>query len=129
MMFSQKSKKQLQKEELERLNQLMQKLGRKPVSAKPTRKSKKAIRSTKASIVSIKNDDQYRKPNLPPTSDNVTYSVGKPDFQMEFERGKETKETIDAINVKSQCTAPLYSKGAYQYVTPKTNTNEIGRKI
>lgn len=128
MSFSQQTKKQQVDEELKKYNALMKKLGRTPIGTKPTR-SKKVIRSSKRQLLSTKTDTQYRNPDLPSTSDKVVYSNGKTDFALAFERGQETQSTIDAIKEKASCTAPLYSKGAYQYVTPKTNTNEIGRKI
>ena len=137
MTFSRKSTSHSMNEELARYNGLMKKLGRPTISASASRKSKKKVsqklvktRSQKSRIHTSTNyDDQYRKPNLPSTSDKVVYSNGKTDYTLAFERGQETQSTIDAIKEKASCTAPLYSKGAYQYVTPKTNTSEIGRKI
>jgi DNA polymerase III alpha subunit len=129
MSFGHKTKKQHVDEELKKYNALMKKLGLAPIGTKSTRSTKKVIRSTKRTLLSTKTDTQYRNPDLPSTSDKVVYSNGKTDFALAFERGQETQTTIDAIKEKASCTAPLYSKGAYQYVTPKTNANEIGRKI
>ena len=137
MTFSRKSTSQSKNEELERYNGLMKKLGRPTISSSPKRKFKKkasrrlvSSRSQKSAVhTSINNDTQYRKPNLPSTSDKVIYTNGKTDYALAFERGQETESTINAIKEKAKSTAPLYSKGAYQYVTPKTNTSEIGRKL
>lgn len=137
MTFSRKSTSHSMNEELARYNGLMKKLGRPTISSSPKRRFKnKATRRVVSSRfqesavhTSINSDTQYRKPNLPSTSDKVVYSNGKTDYTLAFERGQETQSTIDAIKEKASCTAPLYSKGAYQYVTPKTNTSEIGRKI
>lgn len=128
MRFNQKTKKQMVDEELQKYNQLMKKIGRKPVTAKSTRR--KSIRVSSRNVVSTtRTDDQYRNPSLPSTSNKVIHSTGKADFVLAFDRGQESQSTIDAIKEKANSTAPLYSKGAYQYVTPKTNTTEIGRKL
>jgi len=42
---------------------------------------------------------------------------------------KESKETQDAILAKSKRLAPLYSKGAVQYITDDENIKQLGRKI
>ena len=40
---------------------------------------------------------------------------------------KESEATRKAILAKAARTAPLYSKGPYQYITDGTNLDEIGR--
>jgi len=42
---------------------------------------------------------------------------------------KEPKHVQDAVLEKASRVAPLYSKGAYQLITPETNLKEIGKKI
>ena len=41
---------------------------------------------------------------------------------------KETEETRKAILAKAARTAPLYSKGPYQYITDGTNLDDVGKK-
>ena len=41
---------------------------------------------------------------------------------------KENEETRKAILAKAARTAPLYSKGAYQYITDGTNLEDVGKK-
>lgn len=42
---------------------------------------------------------------------------------------KESEETRNAIIAKSKRLAPLYSKGAVQYITDDENISQLGRKI
>ena len=130
MTFGQKTSKTATHSELVKYNQLMKKLGRPQVtSLKATKGSKRKLARRPVGVSRISTDDQYRKPNLPPTSDNVVHSKGRVDFKLSFDRGEESQSTIDAIAAKAASTAPLYSKGAYQYVTPNTDKTEIGRKM
>ena len=41
---------------------------------------------------------------------------------------KENEETRKAILAKAARTAPLYSKGPYQYITDGTNLDDVGKK-
>jgi hypothetical protein len=41
---------------------------------------------------------------------------------------KESEETRKAILAKAARTAPLYSKGPYQYITDGTNLDDVGKK-
>ena len=41
---------------------------------------------------------------------------------------KENEETRKAILAKAARTAPLYSKGPYQYITDGTNLEDVGKK-
>ena len=41
---------------------------------------------------------------------------------------KESEETRKAILAKAARTAPLYSKGPYQYITDGTNLEDVGKK-
>jgi hypothetical protein len=41
---------------------------------------------------------------------------------------KESEETQQAILAKAARTAPLYSKGPYQYITDGTNLDDVGKK-
>ena len=41
---------------------------------------------------------------------------------------KENEETRKAIIAKAARTAPLYSKGPYQYITDGTNLDDVGKK-
>lgn len=41
---------------------------------------------------------------------------------------KENEETREAILAKAARTAPLYSKGPYQYITDGTNLDDVGKK-
>lgn len=67
-------------------------------------------------------------PTLPPCSNNVYYA-GKVDYMMLHSRGDETEQTVQEIERKKNQMAPLYSKGAYQYITAGSDKTEIGRKI
>lgn len=47
-----------------------------------------------------------------------------------WKRGKtETKETAQEIEAKAKRVAPLYNKGAAQYITPETDIETLGRKV
>lgn len=41
---------------------------------------------------------------------------------------KESEATREAILAKAARTAPLYSKGPYQYITDGTNLDDVGKK-
>jgi hypothetical protein len=41
---------------------------------------------------------------------------------------KEPKHVREAILAKAARTAPLYSKGPYQYITDGTNLDDVGKK-
>ena len=42
---------------------------------------------------------------------------------------EESRATIEEIERKKKCLAPLYSKGAVQYVTAGTDPRYIGKKV
>lgn len=86
--------------------------------------------------IKVKRSSPYEFPDLTvkqvaPTSDNLYNSGGfkksVDDWKWKKDR-QETKETIEEIERKKTRTAPIWNKGAYQYISgedPKT----IGRKV
>lgn len=125
MTYGQKERKKALDEELRKYNQLMKKLGRPSVSLSTPKRKTHLNKTTKI----MPSAADWRKPNLPSTSDKILVSGKKHDIFMIMNDGSESLQTIEAIKTKANSTAPLYSKGAYQYITPKTNTTEIGKKL
>lgn len=68
--------------------------------------------------------------NLPPLSNSVGngFKRSVDDYKWKRDR-EETIATIKEIERKKTKVAPIYSKGAFQYLTDGTDPATIGRKI
>ena len=69
----------------------------------------------------------YKVENSVPLSNSIPGgSFGKKDLHSMTKN--ESKEVADEIRRKATQVAPLYSKGATQYITPGTDPSDRGRK-
>lgn len=68
-----------------------------------------------------------RKPNLPPLSNGFGNGLTT-DNSILTHMHKESPEVQAEIERKRTRTAPLYSKGAYQYIGDSDDPTSIGRK-
>jgi hypothetical protein len=83
-----------------------------------------------------------RKKNMKPVNRIPDYKEGRSTIELSnnlhvrggFRNGvmdnlhKETPEVQKAIMAKAARTAPAYSKGGYQYISPGTDLTDIGKK-
>jgi len=81
---------------------------------------KKASKIPRETIIRFKDDR-----GLPPTSDKVGNGFKT---TMMSKIHLEPKGVQEEIIRKAKCLAPPYSKGAYQYVTPNSNPEDLGKK-
>jgi hypothetical protein len=85
------------------------------------------IKLKKAFIGNVRNTIQFD--DVPRSSPKLSNSVGNG-----FKKGimenlhKESPEVQKEIMAKAARTAPAYSKGAYQYITPGADLSDIGKK-
>lgn len=118
-----------------------------------TSSKKKKSNNKRQAEAAAKHDEWLRKQGLHPeqrklkkasVGGNVRNSI--PDYRVDnplelsngigngYKRGilanlhKEKPEVQQAILEKAKRTAPAYSKGAYQYITPEQDLTDIGRK-
>ena len=118
-----------------------------------TNSKKKKSNNKRQAEAAAKHDEWLRKQGLHPeqrklkkasVGGNVRNSI--PDYRVDnplelsngigngYKRGvlanlhKEKPEVQQAILEKAKRTAPAYSKGAYQYITPEQDLTDIGRK-
>lgn len=68
----------------------------------------------------------YRKPDLPSCSNNLSGSTAPTGMLSKIH--EEPPEVRAEIERKCTRTAPLYSKGAYQYIGESDDLTSIGRK-
>lgn len=81
--------------------------------------------------VSIINIPDYKIENSIALSNSISGSCFKKDFRdYKWKRGKEeSKETIQEIENKANRTAPMWNKGAYQFISSEEDLTKIGKKI
>jgi hypothetical protein len=73
-------------------------------------------------------DDKYIHSNTTNTIPGNCYKRSIDDYK--WKRGvAETKETAQEIEAKAKRIAPLYNKGAAQYITPETDLKSLGKKV
>jgi hypothetical protein len=96
-------------------------LWRKAMKAKTTRR-----KPLRGSARNLPDWSDYRKPNLPPCSNNLSGSTAPTGMLSKIH--EESEEVRAEIERKFSRTAPLYSKGAYQYIGDSEDLTSIGRK-
>lgn len=68
-----------------------------------------------------------RDPELPPCSNTIVYTESRKSFIDSLR--DESKEVLVAAKLNMNSTAPLFSKGGYQFVSKNDDPKAIGRKI
>lgn len=71
---------------------------------------------------------QYRNPQIPPTSD-VVDGEASARRNIFVDTRHESKAVRDAISAKAKRVAPLYNKGALQYVNDGDDKSALERKV
>ena len=106
-------------------------------SYKPRRKSKKpkgeiAKKRPRQDFIEKKptNTDQYRAPSHSHIPSHSGVESRYVNTEPKYEGEMASREAIaqEEIARKAKCVAPLYSKGAYQYVATEEQAKWIGRK-
>lgn len=91
------------------------------------KKMRVGIRDKSFSIINI---PDYSVDNPVELSNSLSGSCYKKDFQdYKWKRNRqESKQTIQEIENKAKRVAPLFSKGATQYITDDEDLTKIGKK-
>jgi hypothetical protein len=88
-------------------------------------------RDRRVTVIDFPNYD-VSKPGVASVSNNLMVKGGFRNDILNDHKWRKDKEekasTIEAMEMKAKAIAPAFNKGGLQYITPKTNPHDIGKK-